>query len=134
MITFTFIESRYAPDKDASGPVAIQQLLRHLDYVRAAMRDCFKRGEIPLASHALYTQPGVLDDTVPAERLMGMEAGFTTRLALGMARRAFPADEIIVQTAVYEDLGVSPGMQKGAERSVDDGVPVVYRKIEGWAS
>jgi len=33
------------------------------------------RGEAPYASHALYTQPGVLDDSIPVERETGIEAG-----------------------------------------------------------
>jgi hypothetical protein len=33
------------------------------------------RGEAPIASHLLYTQPGVLNDGVPAERAHGIEAG-----------------------------------------------------------
>src|SRR5258706_58253 len=73
---------------------------RNLKYVRAAMRDCLMRGEAPFASHALYTQPGVLDDDTPADRKLGMEAGFAFR----------PVAEA---TVVYTDLGVTPGMEAG---------------------
>lgn len=31
--------------------------------------------EFPLASHLLYTQPGVLNDDIPEERTRGIEAG-----------------------------------------------------------
>ena len=34
----------------------------NVDYARACLRDCLQRGEAPLASHLLYTQPDVLDD------------------------------------------------------------------------
>ena len=62
------IESPYA------GNVPLNLL-----YLRACMRDCLSRGEAPFASHALYTQPGVLDDGDPAERAHGIEAGFAWR-------------------------------------------------------
>ena len=95
---------------------------RNLRYVRACMADCFRRGEAGFASHALYTQPGVLDDTIPAERKLGMEAGF----AWGDAAHL---------TAVYEDLGVSRGMAAGVERAHLAGRPVVWRTLGGaWAN
>jgi len=40
----------------------------NLKYLRRCMVDCLKRGEAPYASHGLYTQEGVLDDTVSEER------------------------------------------------------------------
>lgn len=93
---------------------------RNLRYVRAAIADCFRRGEAPYASHALFTQPGVLDDGKPEERKLGMEAGF----AWGAK-----ADLVVV----YTDLGISRGMLDGAERAYERGTPVEYRRLEGWA-
>lgn len=37
-------------------------------YARACVRDSLLRGEAPIASHLLYTQGGILNDDVPAER------------------------------------------------------------------
>jgi hypothetical protein len=62
----------------------------------------------------LYTQ--VLDDTMPAARHLGIEAG----LAWGQA-----AD----LTAVYTDLGISPGMRQGIERAKAEERKIVYRAI-----
>src|SRR5262249_60292240 len=45
-------------------------------YPRRWLRDCLQRGEAPLASHLLYTQTGVLDDGIAAERALGIQAGF----------------------------------------------------------
>lgn len=73
--------------------------LRNLAYARLAVRDCLSRGEAPLASHLLYTQPGILDDSIPAERAYG--------IAAGRAWRDY-ADAIVF----YTDLGVSKGMQQ----------------------
>ena len=52
-------------------------IARNLRYARAALRDCILKGDAPIASHLLLTQPGVLDDQNPTERAMGIEAGLT---------------------------------------------------------
>jgi hypothetical protein len=56
------IESPYAGDVE-----------RNLNYARLCLLDSVKRGESPIASHLLYTQ--VLDDTIPEERELGINAG-----------------------------------------------------------
>lgn len=131
MIKITVIESPYGrnPDGSAADQATID---RNLRYVRAAMADCFAQGEIPYASHAIYTQPGVLDDTKPEERRRGMTAGFELRRILGAASDEI--NDVIVQTAIYEDLGITPGMHAGAVQSIEDMVPVVHRRLGGeWA-
>jgi hypothetical protein len=80
------------------------EIEKNLTYVRAAMADCLRRGEFPFASHALYTQPGVLDDAIPAERKLGIAAGFA------WGEKA----ELII---FYVDLGWSRGMTLGLERA-----------------
>jgi len=89
---------------------------RNTTYARAAVRDCLLRGEAPIASHLLYTQPGILDDTVADERALGIEAG----LVWGAMAEA---------TVVYGDLGVSRGMEQGIQRANDEGRPVEWRFI-----
>lgn len=90
---------------------------RNLTYLRACMRDCLLRGEAPIASHALYTQPGVLDDEIPEERKLGMEAGkFWT-----------PCAEAVV---VYTDYGISSGMEWGIARAEEMGIPIEFRTLE----
>lgn len=92
---------------------------RNMAYAKAAMRDCLFRGEAPYASHLLLTQPGILDDTDPAERALGIATG----LAWGAKADA---------TVVYRDLGVTPGMQGGIERALRERRKVEYREIRGW--
>lgn len=58
------IESPYAGD--VAGNVS---------YAKVAVRDCLTRGEAPIASHLLFTQGGILDDSDPAQRLLGIKAG-----------------------------------------------------------
>lgn len=102
------IESPYAGDIE-----------RNLAYVRDCLRDCLQRGEAPLASHALYTQPGVLRDDVPEERALGMEAGFAFR-------------DVASKTVVYDDLGVSRGMLAGIKDATVKGRVVEFRSLENW--
>lgn len=101
------IESPYAGDVEAN-----------LTYARRAMRDCIERGEAPYASHLLYTQPGVLDDTIPYQRRVGINAGFDWG-----AR----ADAIVV----YVDRGISKGMEQGVARALAANQPVEFRSLEG---
>lgn len=89
---------------------------RNVAYARRALRDSLMRGEAPIASHLLYTQPGVLDDTKPDERRHGIDAG----LAWGVVADA---------TVVYADLGVSRGMEQGIERARREGRTVEVRTI-----
>lgn len=62
------IESPYAGD-----------VARNERYARACLADSLARGEAPFASHLLYTQPGVLDDTNPHEHAAGMAFPTTYR-------------------------------------------------------
>lgn len=77
---------------------------RNEEYARVAVRDCLRRGEAPFASHLLYTQPGILRDQDPVERMWGINAG----LAWGVFADA---------TVVYTDLGISDGMKLGIEHA-----------------
>lgn len=92
------------------------QVFSNKRYARACVRDSLKRGEAPIASHLLYTQPGILNDDVPDERQQGIDAGLAWR---GVA-------EI---TAVYIDRGLTKGMEYGIEAAEDAGVLVLYRKV-----
>ena len=102
------VESPYAGDVE-----------RNLAYLRAAMADCLSRGEAPYASHALYTQPGVLRDDVPDERKKGIEAGFRW-------------GEVAHARVFYTDLGWSRGMEAGLAEANRLGQAVEHRTLEGW--
>jgi hypothetical protein len=89
-------------------------------YLYAALKDCIHRGEAPFASHAIYTLPGVLDDTVPEERKLGMEAGFAWGAKAELC-------------AVYTDFGVSGGMEAGMTRAKMAGISIEMRSLAAWA-
>jgi len=94
------VESPHAPPADASPRDRYLASARHRAYLAAALADCLGRGEAPFASHAIYTLPNVLDDTIPAERARGIAAG------LAWARVAW-------RRVLYLDLGCSRGMYEG---------------------
>lgn len=102
---FVIIESPYAGDIE-----------ENIKYARKCLRDSIMRGEVPFASHLLYTQDGVLNDLDPAERALGIELG----LAFG---------DVAGITAVYIDLGISDGMKYGIERAIKDNRQVLFRSI-----
>ena len=101
------IESPYAGDIEAN-----------LKYARACIKDSLSRGEAPIASHLLYTQPGILDDDNPEERQWGINAG----LEWGRV-----ADARIF----YIDYGMSKGMQLALAYACNKKETIEYRKIYG---
>lgn len=88
----------------------------HVQYARLCLRDSLLRGEAPIASHLLYTQPRVLNDQVPEERAMGIDAGLAWR-------------DVSEGTVVYIDYGISKGMTYGIEKAALSGKPVEYRRL-----
>lgn len=89
----------------------------NVEYARACMHDCLLHNEAPIASHLLYTQPGILDDTIPEERNLGIEAG----LVWGKCGE---------KSVVYIDRGISNGMRFGIERAKKDDRLVEFRTLQ----
>lgn len=93
---------------------------KNIHYARRCVHDCLLRGEAPLASHLLYTQPGVLEDGIPEQRALGISAGLAwVAVADG--------------SVVYTDLGISKGMEAGIAAAKACGVSVEYRNLPGWS-
>ena len=105
MMELVLLKSPYAGDIE-----------RNIEYARMCMKDSFKRGEAPFASHLLYTQEGILNDGVKQERDLGIEAG----LEWG---------KLAELTAVYIDYGITSGMQYGIENAYRNNRAVEFRKI-----
>lgn len=102
------LESPYAGDVGAN-----------VAYARACLRDCLERGEAPIASHLLYTQPGVLDDNDPKERHWGIGAGLEWA-------------EIADAAVFYTDRGWSTGMMAAKEHHTEFGVEIEERTLPGY--
>lgn len=92
---------------------------RNIEYARACMKDSLQRGEAPIASHLLYTQPGILDDGVAEERELGTQAG-----------KAWGA--LADLHAFYTDLGISPGMRYALNLCKQNGMPYEMRSLSQW--
>lgn len=112
------IESPFAGKGETEEDRLIDTQL-NLDYLRACMKDCLvNHDEAPYASHGLYTQPGVLDDTIPEERAHGIQAGFLW-------------GEVASLRVFYVDLGMSSGMEYGKKAAEELGQKTEIRRLGG---
>ena len=89
---------------------------RNIEYARACVRDSLSRGEAPIASHLLYTQPGILNDDDESERQWGIDAGLAWS----------SVSELHV---FYIDYGMSRGMQYAIESALKNGEKIEKRTI-----
>lgn len=99
------IESPYAGDIE-----------RNLRYARACIRHSLLSGESPIASHVLYTQEGILDDSDPGERRLGIHAGIAWYHVANFC-------------AVYSDFGISNGMMQGIEFASGAKIQIEFRTL-----
>lgn len=104
------IESPYASD-------TAQGRNDNITYLRRCLRDSLMRGEAPFASHAIYTQYGVLDDALPEERSLGIAAG----IEWGSSAKS---------VAIYVDRGISSGMIQGIVAAVMRGARIEVRALD----
>ena len=104
-MALVILESPYAGDID-----------KNVEYARACVRDSLSRGEAPIASHLLYTQPGILQDENPTERQWGIDAGLAW-------------SHVSDKTVVYTDHGISNGMRYGIAAAEASGKPVEFRML-----
>lgn len=88
----------------------------NIAYAKRCLHDCLTRGEAPIASHLLFTQPGVLDDNKPEERKLSMAAGLAW----------YRVAEVC---AVYLDHGVSRGMEQGIAVAKTFELPIDERTL-----
>jgi hypothetical protein len=97
------LESPYAGDIE-----------RNIEYARLCMKDSLMRGESPIVSHLLYTQ--VLNDKIPEERNIGIEAGLAWMDAADMH-------------VFYVDYGFSEGMITANKKAEQMGISIEIRTI-----
>jgi hypothetical protein len=119
-MTRVIIESPYAAGNNRT-------VKQNIAYARRCVKDSLDRGEAPIASHLLYTQPGILDDSKPEERKKGIMAGYKWY-------------GIHTTVAFYVDYGISNGMIEALEmieklNRDNDGyrtrINIEYRRING---
>jgi hypothetical protein len=95
---------------------------KNLAYARACVKDSLLRGEAPIASHLLYTQEGILNDSIPEERRLGIDAGLAWT-------------EVAEAHIFYIDYGYSRGMEQARKIAEENTIPIeertIYRLEEG---
>jgi hypothetical protein len=130
------VESPYAADPLVvnSWPRPLRWLVamflrwRNVRYARRAMHDCIRRGEFPIASHLLYTQPGILRDEDPVERHTGITAGLVwAEAAQAWARVKGPEHRAL--RVVYIDRGLSRGIHLGIQHANAIEQEIEYRSL-----
>lgn len=99
------LESPYAGDIE-----------RNVKYARMCVKDSLMRGESPIASHLIYTQEGILNDLIPEERTLGINAGLAWK-------------DVADKHVFYIDYGYSKGMVYAKEYSTKNNIPIEERFI-----
>ena len=89
---------------------------RNIQYARKCIADSLKRGEAPIASHLLYTQEGILNDKIPEERKLGIEAGLAWV-------------KVADKSVFYIDYGMSKGMTAAMDKCISDNTCFERRTI-----
>lgn len=90
---------------------------KNVAYAKRCIHDSLGRGENPYASHLLFAQPGLLDDTNEEQRDLGIECGLGWAAASAMH-------------AIYIDLGISDGMKKGIRSALMHKKRVEFRALD----
>ena len=101
------IESPYAGEIEAN-----------VTYARRAVADSLALSEAPIASHLLYNQPGVLDDSSPGQRFLGITAGLAWR-------------QVAELQVFYTDRGWSNGMIAALWQAIRESRPIELRALDG---
>jgi hypothetical protein len=98
----------------------------NVEVARAACREVLRVGDAPFAPHLLY--PDLLDDDVPAERALGMEAG---RRWLAMSHEVLVVGEVTAgmreEIATAEALGIPVRYV-----ATPPAPPTVWRRFTDW--
>jgi hypothetical protein len=103
------IESPFGRNLDGSQCTP-EQYARNIRYLNRALLDSLRRGD-----EAPY-YPGLLDDTSPADRALGMKCGLEWSKAAELV-------------AVYQDHGITEGMRAALAQHRERGITVVFRTI-----
>lgn len=102
-----YIESPFKSQNDEERKV-------FADYLARAIKDSFKRGEAPFASHGFYTL--FLNDDIPRERELGINCGLSWQSQA----------QLVV---IYQDFGISKGMWEGIHNAYRLGIDTQHRNI-----
>lgn len=99
------MESPYAGD-----------IINNVDYALKSAQQLINEGYAPIASHLLFTRDGILDDNIPVERTLGIEAGLAWK-------------EHAEKTFMFVDNGISNGMKYGYQAAYKSGLDIELRSL-----
>ncbi len=107
------VESPYAPKfgKESHAAFSVMDRSINMRFAYAAQKSLLLQGHMPSASHTEFTHDGILNDAVTHERVLGIAAGLAKTLFFDESR-------------LYDNRGVSNGMEKGVDFAVKVGRPV----------
>lgn len=93
-----------------------KELKNHINYARECVKDCLIHGEAAIASHLLYTQEGILNDSNSTERALGIAAGLSW-------------SDVADYVVVYTDMGITKGMSLGIKEHQKNNKKIVFRSL-----
>ncbi len=99
------LESPYAGD-----------IKRNIKYARLCIKDSLNRGEAHIASYLLYTQKGILNNSIESERMQGINAGLEWKKVADLQ-------------VFYTDYGISKGIQYGMDYAKEHNIHFEIRNI-----
>lgn len=102
----------------APTPTKVEE---NIAFAKQCILDSLSGKEYPFASHLFYTQPGLLADHVPTERICGINCGY-----------AWMAVAELV--AFYIDRGFSKGMLDAMKQALVLNIPIEIRILKTGAS
>lgn len=118
LLRCVILESPYRGHGETEDEIA-SRTRWNVDYARLCLRNSILRGEAPIASHLLYTQPSVLDDNVPSERALGIACGLAW-----LPRASY--------SVFYTDHGWSTGMLSALhDHNLRYSYPFKIRSLKG---
>lgn len=123
MKNIQIIESPFAPKDKTLKKESVEyqkEVGENIEYAQFAANYLVKQGYPSFASHLYYTQPNILDDTIPEEREVGIQAGFNLLDSLWQTIEE-NEDEVIKELkcnpVFFIDYGVSGGMMAALRRA-----------------
>lgn len=95
---------------------SLELMRQNIAFARACVLHSLRLGESPIASHLLYTQPGILADANPEDRALGIRAGLNWYQV---------ADRVVF----YLNHGMSTGMIRAEKLAIELGKRKEYRML-----
>lgn len=115
------IESPFAPKDKTLKKESVEyqkEVNENIEYAQFAANYLIKQGYPSFASHLYYTQPNILDDTIPEEHEIGIQAGFNLLDSLWeVVDEENEIKKLKCNPVFFIDYGISGGMMAALKRA-----------------